>query len=68
MTDAPHLQFSAYQGGGRLLLDPPSGTGARKGYARDILRWCGYRCVYCDLGMRTLGHPTATARGGAQPL
>jgi hypothetical protein len=53
MTDAPHLPFSAYPGGGRLLLDPPSGSGARKGYAREILRWCGYRCAYCDLGMRT---------------
>jgi hypothetical protein len=53
MTDAPQLPFSAYPGGGRLLLDPPSGTGARKGYARDILRWCGYQCVYCALGMRT---------------
>ena len=53
MTDAPHLPFSAYPGGGRLLLDPPSGAGARNGSARDILRWCGYHCVYCDLGMRT---------------
>jgi hypothetical protein len=52
MADAPHLPFSVYPGGGRELLDPPSGTGARKGYARDILRWCGYQCVYCDLGMR----------------
>jgi len=24
-----------------------------QGYAHDILRWCGYHCVYCDPGMRT---------------
>jgi hypothetical protein len=53
VTDTLYLPFSAYPGGGRRLLDPPSGAGARNGSARDILRWCGYQCVYCDLGMRT---------------
>lgn len=46
-TDLP---FGAYPGGGRELLKPPRGDVARRGYGRNVLEWCGFRCAYCGLG------------------
>lgn len=43
--------FSAYPSGGRALLDRPKGDVARRGYGRQVLAWCGFRCAYCDLDM-----------------
>jgi hypothetical protein len=51
----PPTPFGGYpDGGGRLLGKPGTGDGtARHGYGRDVLRYCGYRCVYCDLDLST---------------
>jgi len=47
--------FGGYpDGGSRLLGKPGTGDGtARHGYGRDVLRYCAYRCVYCDLDLST---------------
>lgn len=47
--------FDAYPMGGREPLGiPREGDGtARRGYGREVLRLCGYRCAYCGLDMAT---------------
>jgi hypothetical protein len=45
------LPFEAYPSGGRTLLGKPKGDLARRGYGRDALSWCGFRCAYCGLDM-----------------
>lgn len=45
--------FDGYPEGGRSLLGKPrSGdSSARRGYGRDVLRYCRYQCAYCALDM-----------------
>lgn len=50
---ATALPFSAYPSGGRGLLGRAKGGLARRGYGRDVLEWCGFRCAYCGLDMST---------------
>jgi hypothetical protein len=45
------LPFDGYPSGGRALLGRPKGDIARRGYARDVLAWCGFQCAYCGLDM-----------------
>jgi hypothetical protein len=49
------LPFAKYPGAGRVLIvaPMPSGGTARRGYARELLAWCGFRCSYCGLDMTT---------------
>ncbi|MGD0862934.1 MAG: HNH endonuclease [Candidatus Limnocylindrales bacterium] len=51
MFDTVDLPFASYPGSGQELLGPPHGDVARRGYGRDLLAWCGERCVYCGLDM-----------------
>jgi len=44
-----------------MPLDPPGGSGARKGYGRDILRWCGCRWVYGELEMQLAAYEAGEA-------
>ena len=43
--------FDNYPGGGRVLIRRLSGAEARKGYGREVLRYCGFRCAYCGLDL-----------------
>ena len=45
------LPFTAYPEGGRRLIGKPRGDVARRGYGRNVLKWCGFQCVYCGLDM-----------------
>ena len=45
------LPFDRYPGGGRVPIERARGDLARRGYARNILEWCAFRCAYCGLDM-----------------
>jgi len=47
----PDIPFIGYPQGGRELLTLASGDLSKRGYGREVLAWCDYRCAYCGLDM-----------------